>query len=161
MVPGMLLLVGLALLSTRLPALSAFRQRLGRDWTLLPLMLYTSLLIIPFFYDPHSGRWPYVVLFDLILLGGVWLYLRGSRPATRLTALLVATLLSGLLLSLAVYLLYPQQDWVISGNVAGFPRWWETLGPLLYSLAFLAALGLMAAIGSRLRPGAQPETASP
>lgn len=161
MVPGMLLLVGLALLSTRLPALSAFRQRLGQDWSLLPLMLYTSLLIIPFFYDPYSGRWPYVLLFDLILLGGVWLYLRGTRAATRLAALLVATLLSGLVLSLAVYLLYPQQDWVISGTGAGFPRWWETLGPLLQSLVFLAALGLMAAFGSRLRQGAQPETASP
>lgn len=154
LVPGMLLLVGLALLSTRLPALSAFRQRLGRDWTLLPLMLYTSLLIIPFFYDPYSGRWPYVLLFDLILLGGVWLYLRGSRATTRLAALLVATLLSGLVLSLAVYLLYPQQDWAHGG--AGFPRWWETVGPLLESLVFLAALGLMAAFGSRLRQGPRP-----
>jgi hypothetical protein len=161
MVPGMLLLAGLALLSTRLPALSAFRQRLGRDWTLLPLMLYTSILITPFFYDPYSGREPYALLFYLIVLGGIWLYLRGSRAATRLAALLVATLLSGLVLSLAVYLLYPQQDWVISGTGAGFPRWWETLGPLLESLAFLAALGLMAAFGSGLRQGARPEMTSP
>jgi hypothetical protein len=161
--PGMvmLLLAGLALLSTRLPALSAFRQRLGRDWTLLPLMLYTSILFIPPFYDPYRGREPYELLFYLIVLGGIWLYLRGSRPATRLAALLVATLLSGLVLFLMVYLLYPQQDWVISGTGAGFPRWWETLGPLLESLAFLAALGLMAAFGSRMCQGARPEMASP
>jgi hypothetical protein len=161
MAPGLLLLIGLALLSTRLPALSAFRQRLGRDWTLLPLMLYTSNLITPFFYDPYHGREPYVLLFHLILLGGVWLYLRGSRATTRLAALLGATLLSGLALSLAVYLLYPQQDWVISGAGAGFPRWWETLAPLLESLVFLAALGLMAAFGSRLSQSVRPETANP
>jgi hypothetical protein len=147
--PGMLLLAGLALLSTRLPTLSAFRQRLARDWTLLPLMLYSSYVIIPYFYDPYRGREPYA-----------WLYLRGSQPAARLTALLVATLLSGLTLSLAVYLLYPQQDWVISGVGAGFPRWWETIGPLIESLACLAALGLMAALGSGLSQGAQPEMAS-
>jgi hypothetical protein len=161
MVPAMLLLAGLALLSTRLPALSGFRQQLGRDWTLLPLMLYVGFLITPYFYDPYRGREPYALLFDLILLGGVWLYLRGSRPATRLAALLVATLLSGLALSLMVYLLYPHQDWVISGTGAGFPRWWETLGPLLEALAFLAALGLLAAFGSRLRQRARPEVTSP
>jgi hypothetical protein len=100
------------------------------------------------------------LLFELILLGGAWLYLRGSQPAARLTALMVATLLSGLALSLMVYLLYPHQDWVISGTGAGFPRWWETLGPLIESLACLAALGLMAALGSGLSQGAQPEMAS-
>jgi hypothetical protein len=161
MAPGILLLAGVALLSTRLPALSAFRQRLGRDWTLLPLVVYTSNLITPFFYDPYRGREPYMLLFHLILLGGVWLYLRGSRAPARLAALLVATLLSGLVLSLAVYLLYPQQGWVISGTGAGFPRWWETLGPLLGTLVFLAALGLMAAFGSGLSQGARPEMASP
>jgi hypothetical protein len=159
--PDILLLAGLALLSTRLPALSAFRQQLGRDWTLLPLMLYTSNLITPYFYDPYSGREPYALLFHWILLGGVWLYLRGSRAAARLSTLLVATLLSGLVLSLAVYLLYPQQDWVISGTGAGFPRWWESLGPLLESLVLMAALGLMAAFGSRLSRGARPEMAVP
>jgi hypothetical protein len=161
MVPAMLLLAGLALLSARLPAFSGFRQQLGRDWTLLPLMLYVGFLITPYFYDPYRGREPYALLFDLILLGGVWLYLRGSRPTARLAALMVATLLSGLALSLMVYLLYPHQDWVISGTGAGFPRWWETLGPLLEALAFLAALGLMAAFGSRLRQRARPEVASP
>jgi hypothetical protein len=149
MVPPTLLLVVLALLSARLPPWSAFRQRLGQDWTLLPFVLYVSNLITPFYEDPYRGLEPYQLLFTLVLAGGAWAYLRASRQRVRLAALMVATLLSGLVLALGIYQIYPAQSWV-KDAITGFPRWWEGLIPLLNTLALLGALCLIAAFGSLL-----------
>jgi hypothetical protein len=151
-----LLLVVLALLSKDLPALSAFRRRLGWDWTLLPFLLYTANLLAPFYADEYRGLEPYQLLFLLILAGGAWLYLRASRPLARLATLLVATLLTGLVLALGIYLVYPAQSWVHEAIVV-FPRWWEALMPLLGTLALLVALCLTAAFAGLLRLGMLPE----
>jgi hypothetical protein len=45
--------------------------------------------------------------------------------------------------------------------ISEFPRWWETLLPLLDTLALLAALFLMAAYGAHLRQVELPEAPSP
>ena len=124
LLPGMLLLVGLALLAIRSKALPTFRAQLNGDRFLLAFMLYVGNLINPFLYDDYRGLGPYRGLFILILAGGVWLYLRALRPSARLGALVLATLLSGLLLSFGIYYLYPHQEWVMAGNPGGFPRWW-------------------------------------
>lgn len=156
LVPTLLLLVVLALLSNKLPVLSTFRQRLGRDWTLLPFLLYASNLLDPFYADPYRGLEPYQLLFTLILAGGAWFYLQTSRLPHRLIALLVATLLSGLVLALGIYLLYPVQSWV-NDTIIDFPRWWEGTMPLLGTLVMMAGIYLMATFGKLLRQGELPK----
>ena len=152
MLPTVLLLVILAWLSNYLPVLSMFRQRLGRDWTLLPFLLYATNLLDPFYADSYGGLEPYQLLFTLILAGGAWFYLRTSQLPHRLTALLVATVLSGLVLALGIYLLYPLQAWVNDG-FTHFPRWWEGMGPLLDTLVMLGWIYLVAAFGKSLSQG--------
>jgi hypothetical protein len=93
-------------------------------------------------------------------VGGAWLYLRSSRAPARLAALLVATLLAGVVLSLGIYQIYPAQSWVQEVG-GGFPRWWEALIPLLNALALLVALGLTAAFGELLRRGELPASPTP
>jgi hypothetical protein len=146
LMPTFALLVALALLSCVLPALSSFRQRLGQDWTLLPFLLYSTRLLAPFYADAYRGLEPYQILFTLIMAGGAWFYLRTSHPLRRMALLPVATLLSGLVLALGIYLIYPVQTWVIEA-ITSFPRWWEGLNPLLSVLAMLAVLYLTAALG--------------
>jgi hypothetical protein len=146
LMPTFAVLVALTLLSFMLPALSAFRGRLGRDWTLLPFLLYSTRLLAPYYADVYRGLEPYQILFTLVMAGGAWFYLRTSRPAGRMAFLLVATVASGLVLALGIYLIYPVQSWVIDAKT-GFPRWWEGLYPLLSMLAMLAVLYLTAALG--------------
>jgi hypothetical protein len=146
LMPIFAVLVTLTLLSFVLPFLSAFRGRLGRDWTLLPFLLYSTRLLAPFYADAYRGLEPYQILFTLIMAGGAWFYLRASRPASRMALLLVATVVSGLVLALGIYLIYPLQSWVIEART-GFPRWWEGLYPVLSMLAMLAVLYLTAALG--------------
>jgi hypothetical protein len=146
LMPTFIALVALALLSCVLPALSSFRQRLRQDWTLLPFLLYSTRLLAPFYADAYRGLEPFELLFTLILAGGAWYYLRASRLVNRMALLLVATLLSGLVLALGIYLIYPLQSWVIEA-ITSFPRWWEGLYPLLSMLAMLVILYLMAAVG--------------
>lgn len=158
-VPVFLLLAGLGLLTRIRMALVAFRERLSRDWALLPFLLYTTRLITPFENDPYRGLEPYQLLFILILLGGTLIYLRASRPLARMAALLAATLLTGAVLALGVYQVYPHQSWVLEG-LSSFPHWWETLMPLLNTLVMMVALCLMAVFGNWLRPGRLSEAAS-
>jgi hypothetical protein len=88
--------------------------------------------------------------FTLILAGGAWFYLRASRPASRMALLLVATVVSGLVLALGIYLIYPFQSWVNNAHI-DFPRWWEGINPLIGVLAVLAFLYLTAGLGRLLR----------
>jgi len=155
MLPTVLLLIILAWLSNHLPILSTFRQRLGRDWTLLPFLLYATNLLDPFYADPYRGLEPYELLFTLILAGGAWSYLRTSQLSHRLMTLLVATVLSGLVLALGIYLLYPLQAWANDG-FTHFPRWWEGMGPLLDTLVMLGWIYLVAAFGKSLRQSELP-----
>ena len=152
LVPTMLLLAALALLSNLLPILSTFRKRLRQDWTLLPFLLYATNLLDPFYADPYRGLEPYQLLFTLILAVGAWFYLLTSRLPNRLMTLLVATLLSGVVLALGIYLLYPVQTWV-NDAIIDFPRWWESMLPLLDTLITLAGIYLTAAFGKLLQRG--------
>ena len=154
LVPTLLILVALALLASYVPALSAFQQRLAHEWTLLPFILYITNLMTPFYEDVYRGLEPYQLLFTLILLGGAWAYLRSSRAPKRLAALLLATLLAGIVLALGVYLIYPLQSWV---SKTSFPRWWEGLQPLVGTLAMLISLSLISVFGARLRQGELPK----
>jgi hypothetical protein len=149
LMPTFIVLVALALLSCVLPALSSFRQRLRQDWTLLPFLLYSTRLLAPVYADAYRGLEPYQLVFTLVIAAGAWFYLRTSRLLNRMALLLVATLLSGLVLALGIYLIYPVQTWVIEA-ITSFPRWWEGLYPLLSMLAALAVLYLMAAVGVSL-----------
>lgn len=149
LMPTFIALVALALLSCVLPALSSFRQRLRQDWTLLPFLLYSTRLLAPLYADAYHGLEPYQLVFTLVIAAGAWFYLRTSRLLNRMSLLLVATLLSGLVLALGIYLIYPVQTWVIEA-ITSFPRWWEGLYPLLSMLATLAVLYLMAAVGVSL-----------
>ncbi|MFW6068364.1 MAG: hypothetical protein ACOC9E_02150, partial [Chloroflexota bacterium] len=155
LIPVVLLLL-LAMLLPAAPTRFSFRERIARDWTLLPFLLYTTNLVSPFTYDAYQGREPYQFLFVLTLLAGAWLYLRSSQPTVRLAALLAVTLLAGAVLALGIYLIFPQQSF--SG---GFPRWWETLNPLLDALVRVVALYLLAMFSAALRPREQPLNAAP
>lgn len=160
LMPIFMVLVALALLSCVLPFLSAFRQRLRQDWTLLPFLLYSTRLLAPVYADAYRGLEPYELLFTLVLATGAWLYLRASRPVNRMALLLLATTLSGLVLALGIYLIYPVQTWVIEA-ITSFPRWWEGLNPLLSVLATLAVLSLTAALGVLLHQGKLESLARP
>lgn len=159
MVPTLLLLVVLAYLANQLPILTTFRQRLGRDWTLLPFLLYASNLLDPFYADPYRGLEPFELLFILILAGGAWFYLRTSLLSNRLKTLLVATLLSGLVLALGIYLLYPAQTWA-NDVITDFPRWWEGMIPLLDTLVMLVGIYLIAVFGKFLHQDELPKMTS-
>jgi hypothetical protein len=139
MVPVVLLLLLLALLLPAFPGYPSLRQRLARDWTLLPFLLYTTFLLTPFVYDAYQGLEPTTVVFLLVMAAGAWLYLRAAGPGVRLAILLAATLLAGAVLALGVYLIFPAQSFG-----GGFPRWWETLMPLVDALVKVGALVLLA-----------------
>lgn len=148
--PSVLLLGGLALLVAWLPALTGWRRRLKQDWTLLPLILYVANLWAPIYEDPYRGLAPYEVAFTLVLAAGLWPYLRAARPRVRMAMLLAATLLAGGVLALGIYQLYPLQEWA-QHTLTTFPRWWETMIPLLNTLALLVALWVAALFGIRMR----------
>lgn len=148
--PSVLLLGGLALLVAWMPALAGWRRRLKQDWTLLPLLLYVANLWAPAYADAYRGMAPYEVAFTLILAAGIWPYLRAARPRVRMIMLLAATLLAGGVLAFSIYQLYPLQTWAQS-TFTTFPRWWETLMPLLNTLALLVALCVLALFGARMR----------
>jgi hypothetical protein len=150
--PLLLLLIGLALISTWLPALSTFRRRLGQDWTLLAFLLFTSNLLTPFSNDPYRGLEPYQLLFIAILIGGAWPFLRGWGARLRMTAMLVATLLSGVAYAWGIYQIYPDPSWAVAAS-SEFPRLWESLLPLLDTWIRLAGLGLLALCGVFLSRG--------
>ncbi len=163
MLPPMLLLVGLtgaAVLAARHTAMTGWRTRLEKDWTLLPFMLYVANLLAPTYEDPYRGLEPYELAFALVLVAGAWPYLRASRPQVRMAALMVATLLAGGVLAFGVYQLYPAQIWV-QNALSNFPRWWETLIPLLNTLVLLLALGGLALFGARLNHNERDEAAAP
>lgn len=141
--PAVLILLLLTLVASTLPGLPVLRDQLAKAWTVLPFLLYTTSLLTPFITtDVYQGLALYQLLFLLLLLTGAWFYLRASRPALQMAALLVATLLCGMVLSLGIYLVYPQQSWIY--RAGAFPRWWETLGPLLETVVRLVALVLLA-----------------
>lgn len=143
--PAVLILLLLALVAITLPGLPLLRDQLAQTWTVLPFLLYTTSLLTPFITtDVYQGLALYQLLFLLLLVIGAWFYLRASRPAVQMAALLVATLLCGVVLSLGIYLVYPQQSWIY--RAGAFPRWWETLGPLLETAVRLAALVLLAVV---------------
>lgn len=139
MVPVVLLLLLLALLLPAFPGRRSLRQRLAHDWTLLPFLLYTTFLLTPFVYDAYQGFEPATLVFLLLMAAGAWLYLRARRPGARLAILLAATLVAGAVLALGVYLIFPAQSFG-----GGFPRWWETLMPLVDALVKVGALVLLA-----------------
>ncbi|MFW5941786.1 MAG: hypothetical protein ACOCXI_08290 [Chloroflexota bacterium] len=141
--PAVLILLLLALVASTLPGLPVLRDQLAEAWTVLPFLLYTTSLLTPFLTtDVYQGLARYQLLFLLLLVTGAWFYLRASRPALQMAALLVATLLCGAALSLGIYLVYPQQSWIY--RAGAFPRWWETLMPVLESAVRLVALVLLA-----------------
>jgi hypothetical protein len=147
--PTVLLLVVIALLVTWLPGFSILRQRLQQDWTLLPFLLYATNLLTPLYADAYRRFEPYQLLFVLMMAGGAWYSLWTSRLRYRLIALLTVTLLSGLVLALGIYQIYPLQTWA-DDVVHDFPRWWEALQPLLDTLALLGALLTLAVFGRLL-----------
>lgn len=146
LMPVVLLLLLLVILLPAGPGRFSLRERIAQDGTLLPFFLYTTNLVSPFMYDVYQGLEPYRFLFVLSLLAGAWLYLRASQPTVRLVILLAATLLAGAVLALGIYLIFPQQSF--SG---GFPRWWETLNPLLDAVVRVVALYLLAMFSAALR----------
>lgn len=141
--PLVLLLGGLALLITRLPALKDWHCRLKQDWTLLPFLLYAANLWAPTFEDAYRGLEPYELVFALILLAGAWFYLRAARPRARMAVMLGAALLAGAVLAFGIYQIYPDQIWV-QQTFDTFPRWWETMILLLNTLMLGGALSLLA-----------------
>lgn len=160
LLPPLLVLLLLVLLTRILPALRPFGNLLRQEWTLLPFLFYTTNLITPLVAaDGYSGLEVSQLLFVLILAVGTWLYLRVSQPTVRMGILLGATLLAGLTLALGIYLVYPNQSWVngVSGN---FPRWWETLVPLLETTVRLGVLCLLARLGVALGRRARPLAAT-
>lgn len=152
--PAVLALVILAALALTLPSLSAFRQRLAKDWTLLPLLLYASNLLAPIYMDEYHPFELYEIAFAAVLMVGAWLYLRNSRSWVRLAILLAGTLLAQFVIALGVYVTYPSQPWV-SQVEADFPRWWETLIPVLDAVGLIGMMGVAAGLGWMMRERSQ------
>jgi hypothetical protein len=139
-----LLLSALMVLGTAwLPSFRVFRRSLRRDWSTLSFLLYGSTLVGLLRLDEYQGSEPYRLAGLLILAVGAWVYLRRSQPASRLGALLAAVLLAMGLEATGTYVLYPRQAWIVH---ATFPRWWETLAPVIEGVVLMVIICAPAAL---------------
>jgi hypothetical protein len=153
----LLITILLVLLSARLRLLNPFYRSLRRDWSLLSLLLYGSVLPILFIsFDAYQGTEPYHITGLLIMAAGVWLYLRLSRARWRLLTLLAAVAVTMSLFGLGIYLLYPQQPW---SAYTAFPRWWEAVVPLIEGAVWMVIITIPAAL--KLFPANSPPLEEP
>jgi hypothetical protein len=149
--PSLLFVGLLLLLAAVLPGLRPFWQCIRRDWTLLPFLIFTTSILTPAITsDAYAGRSLAQLAMALALVAGAWFYLRVRKREARFAVLLGASLLSGALLAVGIYILYPLQEWAAWTT---FPRWWETLQPIIGAAAMLVLLGLAAVVSISLRPG--------
>ena len=125
----LLLSVLLVLAAAWVRPLRPFYKRVRGDWSLLSFLLYSCALVALLLgFGRYQGSEPYQLAGLLILAVGAWVYLRLSRPESRLGALLVTVAVTIGLVGMGKYILYPQQAWVVHNT---YPRWWEALVPLI------------------------------
>ncbi len=99
-----------------------FFQRLRQDYTLLPFALFGAMPIFKLLsFDEYEGDVPYAVGMGLMLMGGLWAYLKSARSSRRLLALGTAITLATVIEAVGKWILVPSQHW---------PMWfqWHTIG---------------------------------
>ena len=89
--PPLLLLV----ISSLVPRLRPFHQRLRDDWTLLSFLLYGAVpLALWITFDGYVNEEPFAILSLFMLALGGWFYLRSDEPLKRFASLQVGLALS-------------------------------------------------------------------
>lgn len=128
---------GLIWLTNWIPLLQPIAHHVCRDWSLLSFLLYgVACLPIMLTGDEYRGLATYQLGSLALLVGGALMYLRPAKAWPHLWGLLAALGMAFGLLALGVYLVYPQQTWA---NLTPFPRWHETVSPLISAIT----LGLL------------------
>ena len=129
-----------ALIVMILLALSPQLLQLARkDWSLLSFFAYTLAIPYTLMSDEFHGREPYELASLLILTSGAGLFIVLPARWMRLLALLAATLLALVTMSVGLYQIFPAQTF--AAPILSF-RVWEALQPILDLPALLTILCL-------------------
>jgi hypothetical protein len=139
-------MVGIVLLVTRsLRPLGQFFKRIWHDWTLFSFGLYSiaPLVLLNFAFDSVTGNYPlpYPVASSLVLAGVALAYLRSSRMAQRVSALLAGMTLCWAIatVEVAIYLYraskLPAGYW--AGDIQEMLSYWGVLMALILAPALL------------------------
>ena len=108
-----LLALVVALMSAFIKPFHSFYQRIHKDWTLFPFALYGIMpLTILISFDEYNGNVPYEVGIGLVLLAGLWLYLRFTQPGPKLLVLGISITLAMAIQAIGKWILIPSQSWL-------------------------------------------------
>ncbi|MBI5033760.1 MAG: hypothetical protein HZB51_24850 [Chloroflexi bacterium] len=101
------------LTSARVKPLYPFFQRIRDDWTLFPFALYGIMPLVIFIsFDEYQGSVPYEIGMGLILLVGLWLYMRITQLGQKLLVLAISITLAMSIEAIGKWILIPSQHWI-------------------------------------------------
>jgi hypothetical protein len=137
--PLLLLCALMLAMTVVIPLFHPIFTQVRRDWSLVSFLLYGLSLFIVIFQDEYRGLGFYQLACFFVLGVGTFLYLLPAKSWFRYIRLTIVLELAMGILSLGIYHVYPQQSWAA---ITSFPRWWETIFPLLngVSLALIMAV---------------------
>jgi hypothetical protein len=117
-------------MSGKLTRTRSFFNRVKKDWTLISFCMYGSALIfvVGMYEDLHGAGW-YLVLTAILLILGVWIYLRSQDARHRMLAL---TLSIGLAMLIALIANIQLMDWASPIEI--------NIGPLAINRATVSVL---------------------
>lgn len=143
--------------------LRPFFQRIQEDWTLFPFALYgITPLAIFISFDEYQGSVPYEIGMGLVLLLGLWLYLRIDQPGIKLLTLGISITIAMAVEAIGKWILIPSQSWLdlvqpysiehtIRGEVTSTVQTWFWVMIVVFLPALLGLLPRSA----RLTPATQ------
>ena len=101
------------LVTALIKPLHPFFQRIRNDWTLFSFALYGIMPMVIFLsFAEYQGSVPYEIGLGLVLLVGLWLYLRITQLGRKLLVLGIGITLAMAIEAIGKWMLIPSQSWV-------------------------------------------------
>lgn len=146
------LALAVILVTASIKPLRPFFQRIQEDWTLFPFALYGITPLALFInFDEYQGSVPYEIGMGLVLLLGVWLYLRINQSGIKLLTLGISITIAMVIEAIGKWILIPSQSWLdmvqpdsieqtIRGEVTSTVQTWFWLMMVVFLPALLGLL---------------------
>lgn len=135
------------LVTASMKPLRPFFQKMREDWTLVPFALYGIMPVVIYArFDAYRGSVPYEIGMGLVLLAGLWFYLRITRLGRKLFILGIGITLAMAIEAIGKWILIPSQSWVdmveqtIQGEVTNTVYTWFWVMGVVFLPALLGLL---------------------
>jgi hypothetical protein len=137
-------------------AVIPFGERVRQDWTQMSYLAFGMALPLILIDDPYRGLDAWRIASAVLLTLGGLLYLIAPDRWLRLSVLALPVLISGILLSMGIYQVFPDQTFARADPAF---RTWEALQPLLRMVPAALLVVLPAALPLLSKPA--PASDSP